>query len=214
MIMQRSRPEEVLRDQLLGVYASYAGFMLDIGCGTGEDIELWNQHRIHRVHAVDIDANAIEKAKEKQASRGPSMTTVTFTVGDCVQPETFGSGPYDVVSCMMTLQHIASRESVVRSFLQGVSSVLRYYGKFIGIVPVLTGDEEPGLKYHSSASFGRQCIRRQCMREGVNPVPEYIVDMEALKAVAKTCCLDFVQSVVTNGYRTFVFTKHDPMARL
>jgi len=199
--------EDTLRLHLLQVNASYAEHVLDIGCGDGRDMAHWNRCNIHRVVALDIDQDKVQIAEKKQEDGGPSICTVEFVRCDCLQSD-WGlvdkvvgvRGPYNVITCMMTLQYIASRESVVRAFLKHVSSLLGYYGKFVGIVPADTTGLEPGLKFYSSAQFGRQGVRAG--------VPEFIVDFEALKRVAMECSLTLQNTVVSGGYRTFTFHKH------
>ena len=209
----RPDPAYVLRRNMMRVYASRAESVLDIGCGDGHDFEMWKQCNIHHVDAIDIDTEAIDRARANIDALGLSRCSVDVSVCDCTATDwgVYGTKTYDVVVCNMTLQYLFSRKSVVRALLKRISSVLRYYGQFIGIVPdaatVLEHGATPGEKFNLSASFGRQLVRP-------DGSTEYVVDIDVLKEMAYEAGLMFQKSIASNGLRTFSFAKHDPTARL
>jgi predicted TPR repeat methyltransferase len=81
---------------------------LEIGCGTGKNTE-WLLTRTERLHAVDFSGRMLEKAKEKIVS-----DRVTFIRADITGDWSFASGPYDLITFSLVLEHIENLEYIFR----------------------------------------------------------------------------------------------------
>lgn len=110
------------------------GSILDAGCGTGDNA-LFFAGRGQKVTGIDFLAEPINRAKQKAAERG---LTVTFLVMDALAlkqlPEVFDS----VIDC--GLFHVFSDEDRCR-YVEGLATVLNPGGR---LFLLCFSDEEPG----------------------------------------------------------------------
>ncbi|MBM3997371.1 MAG: class I SAM-dependent methyltransferase [Planctomycetes bacterium] len=129
-------PWEIGRPQraFLDVADRIAGSVLDAGCGTGENA-LFFASRGQKVMGIDFLAEPINRAKQKAAERG---LTVTFLVMDALAlkqlPEVFDS----VIDS--GLFHVFSDDDR-RRYIDGLASVLKPGGR---LFLLCFSDEEPG----------------------------------------------------------------------
>lgn len=73
--------------------------LLDIGCSTGYLTHLYGQY-FGRVTGIDIDAKAVEHAREKFSS-----ATISFEVRDSMN-NSFAEDSFDVVTCTHVYEHV------------------------------------------------------------------------------------------------------------
>jgi len=129
-------PWEIGRPQkaFLDVADRITGSILDSGCGTGENA-LYFASRGQKVTGIDFLAEPIQRAKQKAAERG---LTVTFLVMDALAlkelPETFDS------AIDSGLFHVFGDEDR-RRYVEGLASVLKPGGR---LFLVCFSDAEPG----------------------------------------------------------------------
>ena len=102
--------------------------LLDIGCGTGRDMALFEQHGLH-VTGVDIAANMLRFAKQRTAGH---------LIQSTMQQLPFHSACFDGAWCCASLLHIPKLE--VPTVLQEIRRVVRHQG--VVMVSVQEGDGE------------------------------------------------------------------------
>jgi glycine/sarcosine N-methyltransferase len=104
--------------------------LLDIGCGTGSlSIALSDNSRVKSVTALDLDAEMVSKAEQKNASSG---SLVDFKVLNMLDIESsFGSNSFDMIICLgNTIAHLLETKDIER-FFKAAASVLVPGGKLI-----------------------------------------------------------------------------------
>lgn len=99
--------------------------VLDAGFGAGYGAVMLAAAGATSVAAVDIDAEAVRRAKQRFAGAG-----VEFVFDDC-QQLTQVVGPFDVVCCFETIEHLPDPEK----FLQAVARVLHADGLLLISTP-------------------------------------------------------------------------------
>jgi SAM-dependent methyltransferase len=110
------------------------GSILDVGCGTGENI-LYLASRGHDCWGIDFVPVAIERAKAKAAQR---KLDAHFVVGNALELDRLGTLFDTVIDCGL-FHTFADDERP--AFVSGLASVLRP-GGFLHIL--CFSDEEPG----------------------------------------------------------------------
>jgi SAM-dependent methyltransferase len=99
------------------------GKVLDIGCGTGENV-LYLSGLGHEAVGIDLSPTAIEKARQKAEERGQS---VKFVVGNALNLEALRTRFDSVVDCGFF--HTLSDDER-RTFAQSLASVLTIGGTY------------------------------------------------------------------------------------
>ena len=94
--------------------------ILEIGCGTGKNTERLSQHG-ELITAVDFSEGMSEKAKQKVASKN-----VTFIQADVNLPWHFATGPFDLITCSLILEHIED----LHKFFHQAAAALNPNGMF------------------------------------------------------------------------------------
>ncbi|MEO8591554.1 MAG: methyltransferase domain-containing protein [Flavobacteriales bacterium] len=107
---------------------------LEIGCGTGKNTA-WLATQCAQITAVDFSTGMLERAREKITS-----DRVEFVQADIIQPWTFASGDYDLVTFSLVLEHIADLDRVMRE----TARVLRPGGQ------VYIGELHPFKQYNGT----------------------------------------------------------------
>lgn len=98
---------------------------LILGCGRGVDVEIaMDQYKVASVHAVDIDENQIERAKNRLQNRYGEK--VTLQVGDVSEP-IFDEGYFDLVIDFGIIHHIPRWQQSIDQ----VSRILKAGGIFL-----------------------------------------------------------------------------------
>ncbi|TMC53381.1 MAG: class I SAM-dependent methyltransferase [Chloroflexi bacterium] len=111
-----------------------AGQVLDVGCGTGEQVMLAATHGAEAL-GVDIAELAIQRAREKAQERG---ILATFQVGDVMHLDRLGR-QFDVITDS-GLFHVFS-DSERPAFVSSLRSALRPGGTYY---MMCFSDEQPG----------------------------------------------------------------------
>jgi len=86
---------------------------LEVGCGTGKNTE-WLLTKANAITAVDLSENMLAKAKEKIES-----DKVQFIQTDILQPWTFATQQYELISFSLVLEHI---EDLTAIFLKAAAA--------------------------------------------------------------------------------------------
>ena len=84
------------------------GHCLEIGCGTGKNTP-WLAAHAARVTAVDFSGEMLALAKEKVVA-----AHVDFILADINQPWDFATGPYELLTFSLVLEHIRDLEAIFR----------------------------------------------------------------------------------------------------
>jgi cyclopropane fatty-acyl-phospholipid synthase-like methyltransferase len=108
--------------------------VLDVGCGAGEHA-LYLAQRGHEVWGIDSSPTAIQKARDKAASRG---VTATFHVADALHLEALGRTFEMVIDS--GLFHVFSDEAR-RLFVTSLAQVLQPGGTYYLLC---FSDQQPG----------------------------------------------------------------------
>ena len=113
-------PGDHSRQTLADAYARPAGRVLDLGCGTGDSVDLFR--------ALDPNVDWVGADVE----RSPEVATRTRTDAEFVTFDgerlPFGDGSFDLVYCKQVLEHVRPPDQLVAE----VARVLRPGGWFAG----------------------------------------------------------------------------------
>ncbi|KAF9597052.1 hypothetical protein IFM89_015243 [Coptis chinensis] len=125
---------------LIKIFTSPYATVCDLYCGTGVDIDKYDEAQIGHYIGIDVSTSGIVEAREKwDESQRKSCTSYFCEVDPCMENlesllEDKGV-PADIVCCLQHLQLCFGTEERARSFLNNVSAMLRPGGYFFGITP-------------------------------------------------------------------------------
>ena len=105
---------------------------LDFGCGLGRLTRALAPH-FERTYGLDIASTMIKRAQQLDRERGESGAV--FAVHDRDDLSRYSSGSVDFVSCLLVLQHLASRDGIER-YLREFVRVLSPGGVAVIQLPV------------------------------------------------------------------------------
>jgi cyclopropane fatty-acyl-phospholipid synthase-like methyltransferase len=126
-----------------------SGRVLDVGCGTGEQVLLAAAHGASEAVGIDISPRAIGKAREKAAERGISAR---FEVGDALNLSTQERGFSTIIDSGVF--HVFSDEDRPR-YVASVASALEPGGR---LFLMCFSDKQPG-------DFGPRRVREEELRD-------------------------------------------------
>lgn len=116
-----------LFDQLLKGRISPGMCILDAGCGSGRNL-IYLLREGYEVHAVDPDAQAVERVRALARQFAPALPASNFRV-ESVEQMSFGDSRADVVICN-TVLHFARDDAHFEAMLQGAWRTLKPGGLF------------------------------------------------------------------------------------
>jgi len=127
--------------------------VLDVGCGTGDDVI--NLSKIvgpdGRVVGIDYSAQLIAEAKARAEKAGAS---VEFYVGDAHELAQFGDNCFDATRAAAVFHHLESPEKALKEMIRVV--------KPGGFVVIAEADWETLLIDHPDMALTRQIMNYQC----------------------------------------------------
>lgn len=114
--------------KLLYTKGDFQGKILDVGCGTGEQIKYWKtlNENLH-IEGIDLDEHVVNLAKKKN---------LNVSVGNATQLK-FKDETFDAVVCLESAFHYKTREK----FLKEAYRVLKKDGKLI-IADIILNDKK------------------------------------------------------------------------
>lgn len=130
------RYHNLVKRELINVYARHASSLLDVACGRGGDVAKWDAAGVRSVTGIDNSEAEIVEARRRYTA-GTFKTRCDFRVCHTLatMPWTdLGSG-YDVVTCMFALHYFCSSDATLRHVLWNIARVLQPGGYFVGTVP-------------------------------------------------------------------------------
>lgn len=89
---------------------------LEIGCGTGKNTE-WLIQKAKQITAIDLSDEMLAKAKQKINS-----DRVNFKQADITKAWTFSTGPYDLVSFSLVLEHIENLDHIFQEVAKSLNA--------------------------------------------------------------------------------------------
>ncbi|XP_049850337.1 uncharacterized protein LOC126322527 [Schistocerca gregaria] len=187
-------------------------YVLDLAGGKGGDLGKWNKAFIRHLVLIDVASSSVEHALERYNDMNEPSFSAEFVVSDCGKP---GLASYlsklpfffDVVSCQFALHYFFESEERTKTFMNHVSSKLSPGGFFFCTFPdarvieermksgrnrfgneiyeVFFDDENVQFK-----KFGTKYTFK--LKDAVDCIPEYVVDLETLKELAADRDMDLV----------------------
>lgn len=124
---------------------------LDIGCGTGDFVQLLLAEGASQVTGVDISPKVVEVAKKRFQAVGARVKIETAAI----QKKLFEQQEVDLVTSITVLQHIIDEKETVEA-VRNIAGVLSPNGYFIAL------EIAPGKEVPSSNSF---MIRERMVKE-------------------------------------------------
>jgi 2-polyprenyl-3-methyl-5-hydroxy-6-metoxy-1,4-benzoquinol methylase len=94
---------------------------LEIGCGTGKNTS-WLVTKAKQVTSVDLSEEMLAKAKQKITS-----TNVEFKQADITKAWDFASGPYDLITFSLVLEHIEDLQHIFSEVLKAANKGAHIY---------------------------------------------------------------------------------------
>ena len=140
--------------------------MLDVGCGGGILSEAMARCGA-KVTGLDVDKDIIQMAKQHAALEHLMLEY------HCSPIESFKAKPYDVITCMEMLEHVASPQLIIKHcarllnhggylFLSTINRTWKAYATvilaaeyFLGLLPRQTHDYDKFIKPHELAAITR-----------------------------------------------------------
>jgi len=120
---------------------------LEIGCGTGKNTQ-WLLTKTNAITAVDLSENMLAKAKEKINSH-----KVQFIQADILQPWTFATQPYDLISFSLVLEHIEDLNAIFEKAATAINS-----GGYVYVGELHPFKQYTGTKARFETSEGLQIV--------------------------------------------------------
>ena len=133
--------------------------ILEIGCGSGFGSNILSDYA-SEVYAIDIDRDAIEKAKENNKKRN-----IKFYNIDVLDGLPFDRNSFDSVVCFQVFEHIDPRKT--KRFLSEIERILKSSGKLFLTTPNrkirLLFFQKPLNKYHKK-EYSAKSLRKSLER--------------------------------------------------
>lgn len=107
--------------------------VLDVACGSGFGTALLAEANADQIVGVDVDVDSIQSCKERF-----NDPNIRFINGNVENLEKLGIGPFDIVTCFETIEHVEDPEAAIRS----IKSVMGAEGILMGSVPGETDWDE------------------------------------------------------------------------
>jgi len=193
--------------------------VLDIGSGKGGDLMKWQKGNIQHLVSADIARVSIDQARERymdnkaRADRqGYDIFDAEFIVADCTRDRlaTKYSKPeivFDIVSCQFTFHYCFESLTQARCMIQNIAERLRKGGYFIGTTPnayeliqrlkasddLSFGNDIYRVTFESKEEFPLFGCKYDFHLDGVVDCPEFLVNFEMLKILAKEHGLQMVK---------------------
>ena len=102
--------------------------LLEVGCGFGRYLEIFNKQNPYRLVGCDISKNQIELCKKNIKINNIKLHTLDFC--DINSPEILGIEEYDIVYSVFVMLYIDSLSKVKR-FIENAFKCLKKGGKFL-----------------------------------------------------------------------------------
>lgn len=147
---------------------------LEIGCGTGKN-SLWLMEHAHTLTSVDFSAEMLRQARQKITNRN-----VQFIEADILQPWTFTSPPYDLITFSLVLEHIKDLNTIFKQAATVVCS-----GGYVYV-----GELHPYKQYTGSKA-------RFETADGVNVVTCFTHHVS-----------DFIHAATNNGFELYYLQEY------
>lgn len=106
-------------------YINSGGFLLDIGMGTGELIEL-EKNKFERICGIDSDEESISICRKRFKKQG-NINLIQGNIGDL--KKIFQNNKFNCITCLDVLEHINTEEC--RNAIQNIYFLLKEDGQFI-----------------------------------------------------------------------------------
>jgi len=111
--------------------------VLEVGCGSGENIMLWSKLRFKKAEGIDIISGALDEAKKKSKERGYGAD-IAFHKFDALQLESFGR-LFDIVLDIGFFHFLINEENKL-IYRQGLHNTIKKGGELLLLV---LSDKEP-----------------------------------------------------------------------
>ncbi len=135
---------------------------LDFGCGVGRLTRALGEH-VDQVIGLDVAPSMIRLAHEYNAEQG----NLTFLIHDDTDLHRFEDGRFDVVCCLLVLQHLASDRDIL-TYIEEFVRVLAQGGLLLLQLPVEMPPAHPRVGFRS-ALRPRTRLAQGLLRLGVPP---------------------------------------------
>jgi protein-L-isoaspartate(D-aspartate) O-methyltransferase len=156
---------KIIKDQRVG------GEVLDVGCGTG-DLVIKLSERGMSVTGLDFSSVAIEKAKQRLASKNISANLILGNIGSI-------NTQFDAIFCKLVYAFINDKEN----FLRAIKNGLKEGGVFILITPILN-EENKNLETKPGICAKTEDI--ELLRNIFDSTEEYHTNYEDEGRIVKT----------------------------
>jgi trans-aconitate methyltransferase len=157
--------------------------VMDIGCGTGDFVELVKQEcPACNITAIDISNEAIASSRKRFAG----VEGVSFYAED-LQVAEFDTEHYDLLVSITVLQHITDHKEL-HKLLKKIGKALRPNGCFVFLENVYHGQEKAD-SFYLNKSFSAQDWVKACQGAGLkvsthSPYPQWgVILVESTLAV-------------------------------
>ncbi|XP_003747248.1 mRNA cap guanine-N7 methyltransferase [Galendromus occidentalis] len=193
--------------------------VLDIGSGKGGDLMKWQKGNIQHLVSADIAEVSLEQAKDRymdnkaRADRqGLDIFDADFIVADCTRDRLVSKYAkpdivFDIVSCQFTFHYCFESLTQARCMIRNIAERLRKGGYFIGTTPnayelirrlkesddLSFGNDVYRVTFDSKEEFPLFGCKYDFHLEGVVDCPEFLVNFEMLKILAKEHGLQIVK---------------------
>lgn len=111
--------------------------ILELGCGTGAYISLWQERGVKELTGIDISQTSVATLKEKF----PAYNFFCRDIADEELPSFLGVGKYDVITVIGVLVHIVHEEDMLSS-LANIAGLAKTNGLVLISDYMLRGEQE------------------------------------------------------------------------